>query len=1440
MRKRRLFLPLLFLWLGMSFAAVSELARPAGAVSNNSHIVTTTSDRNVYQSSYQNPGFYAGGRYWVFYEDLSGVCEGQPGCFLFTSSTDGVTWMAPTNIGKHVTENDWSIATDGTHAFYTRYNESSFDTECNRALLYGTGSLGTGGTIVWQPEQVVKSPSLTSAFPNDVISIDSNNQIWIGYQEHDLCGGGSQTPHVIHSNSLPLPPAPLSTGFTFSPANPLILQNVTFTAVASGGASPYAFSWDFGDGSIGSGQTATHNYTGIGPFTVTLETADSSDPQQTAGSSQTVVTGPTTSTNQPPSLQVPASVSIRAGTTLTFTVNATDTDGDTVALTLTGAPTGAAFSPSGAFVWRPTEDQAGRTWTLSFNATDSGSPALSIMKQVLVYVQPLCIEDPIIKTSPNGNWHVNIATLPGGQVYAAYWIERHSMLGRLYSGGWGGEEHVPLSSTVTDVNSFIFASGDNLYAIYYDTSSESLYYASRNSNGEWIQNFIGFGEASSAGSLGQYSLPFTASVNQADPANPHFYVFWYNQTNRVIDEWSSTQSALGSQWLRTNATFSTQTASVGYSISSFHYSAPVSGKNAFGLIWIDGTSSPYSLNFGLETVVSLSTPGTDSSWNPRVNCIVSVVIIEQILGSQTSSLGGSVEGGSIYNPGITAPGEGEAKRWLMPGSTPSGWTQPGPGCTMVNADGQNVPAFVEIRGVQRGFLLNEDYSVRYDAVNGATPFPAGMNMSDTTFNIFTPGYGTCTSGNRTGCMHTIHVEIDHDWKAAGYCGTGTTCDVYPLAQGLVSSTVNKTTIDIQGYIYWDPQHASDSSHSFSGWEIHPLTPWRKSNTTPSLSVGASPYALTTLPGTSSISRITINSTNLFTASVSLTATVSPSGPIATLTNSTVTVPPCNQCVISASMLNITTTPSNSGTYTITLQAIGGGLTSQVAVRMLLGGFNISASPPARTVPTGSSTQSIITLTSLGGFNGTVNLSDLVIGCACGLQTSLSSCQVTLGSGGSATVTLNISTDTTTDNDVVTITGTSTTSPPFSASTTVTVNVIDFNLTATRTSLTIYPGSANSTVIKITSLNGFSGNVTLKAASTPAGLTANLNATTVNIQPGAVRFVLLSVSGSQPGIYSVSLNATSGSIIHSITTTVKVQDFGLSSAGSIQVNVGSTGSATVNMTSCGGFAGIISISNSTSSSGLHDALSPLTLSLTSGGSSSAILTVYSTTVGNYTVTITATSGPLMHKITIAVNVVDFQVSAGPVTPSSILVGSLGSSTITLPVLNGSTGIVALSAPPSTPSGLTCSLSLTRLTLPHSPTTSVLTCRATAPADYIVTVTGTTGALSHTTPASLFPVLACCITVTHASQSLAVGQSSQSASISLTSLNSFTGTVTLNVVISGPGPSATPFFDSLKLTPRGNSSGLSINAGQLAGVYTLNITGTSGSLVHWATITLTVIQ
>jgi hypothetical protein len=56
--------------------AAAEIARPVNAVTNNSHVVTSTGDKYVYESSYQNPGFYAQGLYWVFYE-LPRWCQSQ-------------------------------------------------------------------------------------------------------------------------------------------------------------------------------------------------------------------------------------------------------------------------------------------------------------------------------------------------------------------------------------------------------------------------------------------------------------------------------------------------------------------------------------------------------------------------------------------------------------------------------------------------------------------------------------------------------------------------------------------------------------------------------------------------------------------------------------------------------------------------------------------------------------------------------------------------------------------------------------------------------------------------------------------------------------------------------------------------------------------------------------------------------------------------------------------------------------------------------------------------------------------------------------------------------------------------------------------------------------------------------------------------------------------
>jgi chitinase len=87
-----------------------------------------------------------------------------------------------------------------------------------------------------------------------------------------------------------IPPDGLSAGFTMSPATPLDNQPVFFDASTSlpiGGIASY--SWDFGDGSHGSGRTTTHSYDETGTYHITLTISDQYG--RSASATQTIVVG---------------------------------------------------------------------------------------------------------------------------------------------------------------------------------------------------------------------------------------------------------------------------------------------------------------------------------------------------------------------------------------------------------------------------------------------------------------------------------------------------------------------------------------------------------------------------------------------------------------------------------------------------------------------------------------------------------------------------------------------------------------------------------------------------------------------------------------------------------------------------------------------------------------------------------------------------------------------------------------------------------------------------------------------------------------------------------------------------------------------------------------------------------------------------------------------
>jgi PKD repeat protein len=154
-----------------------------------------------------------------------------------------------------------------------------------------------------------------------------------------------------------------------------------------------------------------------------------------------------------------------------------------------------------------------------------------------------------------------------------------------------------------------------------------------------------------------------------------------------------------------------------------------------------------------------------------------------------------------------------------------------PPCTITNTAGQVVGVFVEIHGVypENWEYNTEDCATVFNGVNGGGNYNG--TLCDSTGDMQTFGFqGYCGSGTYTACNHRIHFEIDQDWMAKGWCGPAISyCNNSTLLRYVASGiSPGSTSIDVQGFIYWDPTEVTTQGHMYSGWEIHPFTAWRLS------------------------------------------------------------------------------------------------------------------------------------------------------------------------------------------------------------------------------------------------------------------------------------------------------------------------------------------------------------------------------------------------------------------------------------------------------------------------------------------------------------------------------------------------------------------------------------------------------------------------------------
>jgi len=119
--------------------------------------------------------------------------------------------------------------------------------------------------------------------------------------------------------------SPTGTGFTWSPADPVQGETVTFTAATSATA-PLTFTWNLGDGHIGTGALVTHTYTVGGAYTVAVTAANACGAE--TATSVVPICGPATGAGFTYAPDYPG-----PGTAVTFTAAASGT----VPLTFTWA-----------------------------------------------------------------------------------------------------------------------------------------------------------------------------------------------------------------------------------------------------------------------------------------------------------------------------------------------------------------------------------------------------------------------------------------------------------------------------------------------------------------------------------------------------------------------------------------------------------------------------------------------------------------------------------------------------------------------------------------------------------------------------------------------------------------------------------------------------------------------------------------------------------------------------------------------------------------------------------------------------------------------------------------------------------------------------------------------------------------------------------------------
>ena len=198
---------------------------------------------------------------------------------------------------------------------------------------------------------------------------------------------------------------------------------------------------------------------------------------------------------------------------------------------------------------------------------------------------------------------------------------------------------------------------------------------------------------------------------------------------------------------------------------------------------------------------------------------------------------------------------------------------------------------------------------------------------------------------------------------------------------------------------------------------------------------------------------------------------------------------------------------------------------------------------------------------------------------------------------------------------------------------------DFSLAASPASVSASQGGTAASTIAITRLMGFTGAVAFTASGLPAGATATFNPASTTGNSSTVTFA--AAASTPVGTSQVTVTGTSGALVRTVNVSLAVTasqtpDFSLSaSPASVSVQQGASAVSTLTITRVNGFTGSVLFGAAGLPAGVSATFTPPS---TTGNTATVTFAATATAAtGTAPVTVSGTSGTLVHTVSIGVTV-----------------------------------------------------------------------------------------------------------------------------------------------------------------------------------------------------------